>query len=159
LPCGKNYGVYANADGFTPVALNLDLSKSGSYSEQVKDILMVPLEAGQVVRLNNIFFDSNKSDLKPESFPELERLIKLLRQNPSMHIEIAGHSDDTGDDEVNNRISFSRAESVRVYLEQHGVKGLRAISKGYGKAKPVASNDTYEGRQLNRRVEFVILRN
>ncbi len=103
-----------------------------------------------------IFFDFGKSDLKPESYPELERAISIMKGNPTMIVEIAGYSDTVGSDEVNLELSKRRAQSVQQYLVEHGIEAKRISAKGYGKANPVQSNDTEEGRAANRRVEFVV---
>ncbi len=159
LPYGKNYGISAKAKGFIPISINVDLTKEEEYKEIRRPLLLVPIEAGQIVRLNNIFFDSGKSTLKTESFPELDRLVKIMKENPSMNIQIAGHSDDVGDEEINLKLSIERALSVENYLQSQSIKTTRVVSTGVGKSKPIGSNDTDEGRQLNRRVEFKILNN
>ncbi len=159
LPYGKNYGISARAKGYIPISINVDLTTSGEYKEIKRPLLLVPIETGQVVRLNNIFFDKGKSFLKKESFPELERLIKIMNENALMNIEIAGHSDDVGDDDFNLKLSMDRALAVEKYLQAKGIKDTRVISRGFGKAKPISDNSTEEGKQLNRRVEFKILAN
>jgi outer membrane protein OmpA-like peptidoglycan-associated protein len=112
------------------------------------------------VRLNNVFFDFNKSDLKEESFPELDRVAQFMEENPNVTIEIAGHTDNVGSDEYNLKLSGGRVGSVESYLVgQRKVAANRVVTKSYGKAVPVATNDTEEGRAQNRRVEFKILKN
>ena len=98
----------------------------------------------------------NLSELKEESFPELNRLIKLLNDNPTINIEIAGHTDNIGSDSDNSELSKNRAASVVAYLTKGGIKANRLTSQGFGETKPVASNETEEGKQLNRRVEFMV---
>ena len=109
------------------------------------------------VRINNIFFDFNKSELKPESYPELDRLYNYLKDNSDIKVEISGHTDNIGTDEYNLNLSQERANTVKEYLVSKGISSERIVSKGYGKTRPVAGNDTDEGRQLNRRVEFKII--
>ncbi|HOJ02907.1 MAG TPA: OmpA family protein [Bacteroidota bacterium] len=104
--------------------------------------------------LNNIFFDFNKSDLKPESFFELERLIRFLSQHPELRIVVVAHTDDVGSDDYNFELSNRRAASVVKYLEQKGVDNSRLESLGYGETRPQVPNDSEENRALNRRVEF-----
>jgi len=157
LPYGKNYGISAKAKGFIPVSMNLDLTKEDTYKEIRKALILVPIEAGQIIRLNNIFFEFGKSTLKEESFPELDRLIGIMNENPEMNIEIAGHTDDEGDDNANLKLSIERALVVEKYLTEKGIKPSRVLSAGFGEAKPIADNKTEEGKQLNRRVEFKIL--
>ena len=118
---------------------------------------MLPVEKGQVIRLNNIFFDFAKADLKPSSFPELDRLVTFLSQQLTVNISIDGHTDDSGSDADNQSLSTSRAASVRSYLVAKGISEQRIESHGYGESRPIALNDNEEHRQLNRRVEFRIL--
>lgn len=159
LPYGKNYGISARAKGFIPVSINVDLRKEGEYTEIRKGLLLVPMETGQIVRLNNIFFDTGKSQLKKESFPELERLIKIMKENPNLNIEIAGHTDDVGDEDINLKLSIDRSLAVEKYIIAKGIKDTRVISTGFGEASPIEENTGEEGRQMNRRVEFKILKN
>ncbi|MCB9232014.1 MAG: OmpA family protein [Bacteroidia bacterium] len=157
LPYGKHYGFMAQADGFYAVTENIDLSSVSAYQEITRDLYLAPIEVGEVVRLNNVFFESGKSELLPASFPELDRVVKLLKDNPGITIELAGHTDNVGADEANQILSDQRANSVRTYLTQQGTAEKRITAKGYGETVPVATNDTDEGRQLNRRVEFKIV--
>jgi outer membrane protein OmpA-like peptidoglycan-associated protein len=118
---------------------------------------MAPIAKGSSMTINNLFFELNKATLTPESEPELKRIVSVLNENKSLVIEISGHTDNTGSDEFNNKLSLERADAVRTYLVSAGVDGKRINTKGYGKTKPKESNDTEEGRAANRRVEFVIL--
>src|SRR5258705_427153 len=124
-----------------------------------KDLYLVPIEIGQVIRLNNVFFDFDKWDLRPESYIELNRVVKLLTENPVIEIEMSAHTDSRGTDDYNFKLSDNRARSVMEYIISKGIDKNRITSHGYGETKPVATNDTDEGRQLNRRVEFKILKN
>jgi outer membrane protein OmpA-like peptidoglycan-associated protein len=156
LPYGQNYGFNAAASGYYAVSENMDLTGLKEYAEVTRDLYLVPIEKGQVVRLNNIFFETGKAELKAESFPELDRVVKMMSENPSMQIEIGGHTDNVGSDADNKTLSENRAGAVRTYLVNHGVDGARVTSAGYGEAKPVDSNETDAGRAMNRRVEFTI---
>jgi outer membrane protein OmpA-like peptidoglycan-associated protein len=158
LPAGEAYSFLASREGFYPVSENIDLSKVTGYQEIERDLYLAPLEVGEVIRLNNLFFDFNKSLLRNESVAELDRVISLLKNNPAMNIEIGGHTDNIGDDAVNNKLSLDRATAVKTYLEKGGVGAGRIVSRGYGKTKPVSPNTSDEGRQKNRRVEFVIIK-
>jgi OmpA-OmpF porin, OOP family len=109
--------------------------------------------------LNNVFFDFDKWDLRPESFIELDRVVKLLTENPAIEIEMSAHTDAKGSDEYNIKLSHNRAASVRTYIISQGIAESRIISKGYGETKPIDTNETDEGRQMNRRVEFTITKN
>jgi OOP family OmpA-OmpF porin len=161
LPYDKNYSIRASADKFFAISenLNLDSMIKAGYKEIHKDLYLVPIEIGQVVRLNNVFFDFDKWDLRPESFVELDRVVKLLKENPKIEIEMSAHTDSKGSDEYNFRLSDNRARSVMEYILSKGIDPGRITSKGYGESMPVSENETDEGRQLNRRVEFKILKN
>ena len=109
------------------------------------------------VELRNIFFETAKFSLLDDSKSELEKLIAFLNLNKSMTIEISGHTDNVGDKKANIALSLNRAKSVYDYLVSNGIGADRLKYKGYGDAQPIASNDTPEGRQLNRRTEFKVL--
>ncbi len=157
LPYGKNYDFSANAPSFIGVSENLDLTGVGQYREIERNLYLVPIEVGSTVRLNNIFFETGSSTLKEESFAELNRVVEFMKNNPTVKIELGGHTDNVGTDATNNKLSQDRVNSVQKYLTEKGVSADRMVAKGFGKTKPVASNDTEEGRQKNRRVEFIIL--
>lgn len=159
LPIGIDIGFLANADSFISVSENVDASLESSNHSIERDLLLVPIKEGITVRLNNIFFDYNKFDLKSESYNELDRLVNLLNTNKSMVIEITGHTDDNGDDKYNLKLSDNRSKSVYDYLVGKNISANRLSFKGLGETKPVASNKTDEGRKLNRRVEFYIVKN
>jgi len=158
LPTGSMYGYLAEAEGFVAINANIDLKDTKVYGELNKDLYLVPIETGAVVMLNNIFFDFDKSELKEASFPELKRVIKLMNDNPDMRISIEGHTDDIGTVEYNIGLSQRRADAVVKYLTDNGIDPGRLETKGWGKSKPLVSNDDeVGGRAINRRVEFVIL--
>jgi outer membrane protein OmpA-like peptidoglycan-associated protein len=157
LASGDEYGFLAQADGYFPVSQNIDLKSLKEYEEIKRDLYLVPLEVNQTIRLNNLFFDFGKHDLKPASFSELKRLIGLLREQPSLTIQLTGHTDNVGDDPSNMRLSEERVTEVKNFLVKQGVDANRLQARGYGETKPIADNKTEEGRQINRRVEFVIL--
>ena len=108
--------------------------------------------------MNNIFFEFGKAALRPESYPELNRIAGLFKQNQQLLTEISGHTDNVGSDEVNNRLSQERADLVSNYLMSQGVNAKQITAKGYGKTRPKVPNDTPENQALNRRVEFEILK-
>jgi len=137
----------------------MDLTDIDEYTEIEDEIMRVsPIEVGSVVRLNNIFFKFAKATLKSESFPELDRTVTFLEENKTLELEIAGHTDNVGSDATNQKLSQARAQSVVDYLVSHGVSASRLIAKGYGESRPVAFNNTEEGRAMNRRVEFKVLK-
>ncbi|MGF1635902.1 MAG: OmpA family protein [Cyclobacteriaceae bacterium] len=158
LPTGSVYGYLAEAKDYVSLNANIDLTNVKEYQERNKDLMLVPIEKGELVRLNNIFFDFDKSELKPASFPELNRTVRLLEENPGLKIEIAGHTDNIGAAAYNQRLSELRAKAVENYLLNKGVEKDRLTSVGYGQDKPLVSNETeIDGREFNRRVEFLIL--
>lgn len=156
LPAGKVYQFLGKKEGFYPGAENLDLTKLSQYQEIVRDLYLTPIEVGSTIRLNNLFFDFGKADLKPESMTELDRVIDFLNEHPTTVIEIGGHTDNVGDDASNMTLSNKRVESVLTYLKSKGIKTEQLSGKGYGETKPVSVNTTDAGRAMNRRVEFMI---
>ncbi len=157
LPSGKNYGLSVKCDGYLFHSENFNISSSQGYQEIEKDILMKKIEVGRSIVLNNIFFDFNKATLRPESTSELDRLTELMKEMAKLKIEISGHTDNIGSAAYNNKLSESRAQAVVDYLIKKGIDKSRLEFKGYGFEQPIASNDTDEGRQLNRRTEFKII--
>ncbi len=156
LPSGKNYGMAVKAEGYLFHSENFNIPPTTSYREVEKNIELKKVEVGSVIVLNNIFFDFNKSTLRPDSYAELGRLLKLLNDVPTLKIEISGHTDNIGSRDYNQRLSEARAKAVVDYLLGQGIKSDRLTYKGYGFDKPIATNDTEEGRQMNRRTEFKV---
>lgn len=114
------------------------------------------LKSSGHIALYGIYFDTNKSEVKPESKPALEQIAKLLSQNPGLNLKVVGHTDMTGALEANMKLSQSRGEAVvQALVSQYGVSPSRLKGHGVGPLAPVASNDTDEGRAKNRRVELV----
>jgi outer membrane protein OmpA-like peptidoglycan-associated protein len=157
LPAGRTYSVSANKEGYFFYSQSFDVPLKTHYQEVVKDITLKPIEKGTRVVLNNIFFDTGKATLTPQSHLELEKAVDLLKTNPTMVIEVGGHTDNTGDDAANMKLSHDRAKSVREYLLSRNINAERVQAKGYGESNPIATNDTDEGRKANRRTEFIIL--
>jgi len=157
LPVGEHYGFRATAKGYAAVADNIDLSGAKNDARYRRDLLLVPLEPGRTVRLNNLFFAFNQSEPLLESKAELERLLALMLANPGLRIRIEAHTDSVGTDAANLTLSAARAAAVARYLAAGQVAGARVESKGFGESAPAATNESEEGRALNRRVEFRIL--
>ncbi|HXC05788.1 MAG TPA: OmpA family protein [Bacteroidia bacterium] len=157
LPGGKNYGIAVKAENYLFHSENFDIPASAAFQEVNKDIALNNLAVGTKIVLRNIFFDFDKSTLRPESTNELERLTKLLQDVPTLKIEISGHTDNKGSADYNQKLSESRAKAVVDYLTGKGITADRLQYKGYGLTQPMAPNDTDEGRQLNRRTEFKVL--
>ncbi|MEI6089133.1 MAG: OmpA family protein [bacterium] len=159
LPTGKKFGYLAEAEGYLSINEFLDLTDLKTYKEMTNDLYLVPITKNVKIRLNNIFFGFGKYNLLEESFPELDRVVKLLKDMPKLKIEIQGHTDSIGTEQNNLRLSKNRAQSVVNYFIKKGIASKRLKSMGYGESKPIDTNETDEGRQKNRRVEFVILEN
>lgn len=163
LPAGELYGLRAEADGSLSESQNLDVRNIKDEQTIEKDFNLDPIGVARVqenasILLNNLFFDLEKATLRSESFPELNRIVALMKESPSMQIEIAGHTDTTGSDEYNLALSRQRAGAVASYLTEKGIDSSRMTVLFFGETKPMVSNDTREGRKKNRRVEFRILK-
>ena len=113
---------------------------------------------GKKVVLHNIFYATNSAELEPESRAELKKVHDFLLANPSIGVEISGHTDNTGSPGYNQKLSEERAENVVLYLKQQGIDPQRMEAAGYGEAQPVDDNNTGPGRARNRRTELKILR-
>lgn len=157
LPLGKDYAFNVNRKGYLFYSRNFPFSQKVPDSTYTIDIPLQPIEANASVILNNIFFDVNKYELKPESLAELDKVIQLLNDNPGVSILISGHTDNTGKAGDNLKLSDNRAKSVTAYLISKGIDAKRLQAKGLGATKPIADNNTEEGRTQNRRTELTIL--
>lgn len=159
LSSGKNYGIAVKADGYLFHSENFDIPKGSADNLVNKVIELKNIAVGSKIALRNIFFDTGKSTLRSESNAELDRLVKLLKDVPSLKIEISGHTDNTGSARLNESLSKDRAQAVVNYLKSKGISTGRLTSAGYGSSQPIASNGTSSGRQQNRRTEFEIKAN
>ena len=164
IPAGHMYGLRSEADGKLSESQNLDLRElSSDQTVDSKDFNMAPIEVATIapnatITLNNVFFDFDKSLLKSESGPELDRMVDLLQKESTMQIEISGHTDSMGSDSYNMALSERRAKTVVAYFVRSGIPKKRLKVKFYGEKNPVDTNETEEGREKNRRVEFKILK-
>lgn len=152
LAAGKEYKITIMADGYTPYVETIVLDKPLD-----KDFLIGRLGTG--IALNNIYFDFDKSTLRPESIKELRNLKEMLERSPDTRVEISGHTDNIGTETYNEGLSMRRARAVVNWLVKEGLSNKKLSAKGFGEGRPVATNGTAEGRQLNRRVEFKITQN
>ncbi|MCB9270792.1 MAG: OmpA family protein [Lewinellaceae bacterium] len=166
LPAHTTFGVYANVPNWLPFSGHVDLTPQQNFYEPVQyvvylqpvrttnelDTLITP------VILHNIFFATGSAELLDGSAQELSRLKAFLLTNPDIRIEIRGHTDNTGSDSINMELSSLRAQAVYNYLINEGISSSRLAFRGYGASRPIASNDTAEGRQQNRRTEFIVLK-
>jgi outer membrane protein OmpA-like peptidoglycan-associated protein len=158
LPLKQKYTFTAHAKGYMPAEESLDLSLDTAYREIRQDLYLVPIAEGQVVRLNNIFFEQSQYELLEASFTELNRVAELMKENPEMEIRLEGHTDNIGDFMLNVELSKNRVLTVKEYLVNQGIDANRIQFKAYGGTQPIASNANEDSRKQNRRVEFVILR-
>ena len=151
------YALSASLSGYLNATDTVRIA-DGAASPIRKDITLSPIEVGAIVRLRNIYFDYDKTTLKPESFIELAKVVSFLQANPSVEIEIQGHTDSHGSDAYNLTLSQGRSQAVVDYLVSQGIAKSRLGAHGFGESKPIDSNDTDAGRANNRRVEFTILK-
>ncbi len=160
VPLKKAYSLNASKKGFISISENLDLTKDRRFREIKKNINLIPVKEGQTMVLNNLFFNQSKFDILPASYPELDRIIELMKEYPSMQVIIEGHTDGSDDNMMLNvKLSQDRANEVKKYLVEKGqIEAKRIQTKGWGQSKPIASNATEETRKKNRRVEFTILK-
>lgn len=160
LPSLGRYGYTIKKDGYFPISGNLDFSEKLYHHRLEKAMTIITVEEMKAkdlaVPLNNLFFETAKYEIKPESFPELNGLAEWVKDN-DLSIEVHGHTDTVGDGAANLLLSENRAKAVRQYLIGRGLEADRLEAKGFGENKPVESNDTPEGRAQNRRVEIKIV--
>lgn len=157
IEANKNYALNVQKEGYLFYSQNINLIETSVTKPYEIIILLEPITVNNKLVLNNVFFDFDKADLKPSSFLELDKLANLLQKNPTVKIEISGHTDDKGDDKYNLLLSQKRAESVVNYLIQKGISKTRLTAKGYGKTQPVVPNDSEENKAKNRRTEVKVL--
>ncbi len=156
IPPGKNYALNVSHPNYLFYSENFSLKNHPVDHPYVKDVAMQKMDVGQTVVLNNVFFESDRFDLEPESKVELNKLVQFLKDNPTLHIELGGHTDNSGTKEQNQTLSTNRAKAVYTYLVSKGIATERLSYKGYADSKPLASNDTPEGKAKNRRTEFKV---
>lgn len=164
LPVGKEYAVNVSYPGYNFFSQNFNMEVKENQEAVHLDINMVPIGSDLPVVLANVFFDLNKSNLRPESFIELNKLRDLLIKNPTLTIEIGGHTDTRGDATENQQLSEGRANAVKNYLIEQGIDATRLSAKGYGESQPKISDDEIaalkssvaqeKAHQQNRRTEY-----
>lgn len=159
LPVGKDYAFNVNRKGYLFYSDNFSLNNNSTDTIFNKDIPLQPLQSGAAIVLKNIFFDTKKFELKPESIAELDKIVLLLTENPNLKIEIDGHTDNIGLEKDNLLLSNNRAKTVVSYLLSKGIANSRLAYKGFGAAKPIADNTTEAGKAQNRRTELSVISN
>jgi len=155
---GQTYDFSISSKGHTFHSEVLKTDSVKRYQKFEKNIKLKPLKKNTSFVLNNIFFEFDSASLSPNSFFELDRVVKLMNVTPSLVVEISAHTDDKGSDDYNYKLSQHRAESVVKYLTSKGITADRLVAKGFGKTMPAVPNDSDENRAKNRRVEFKILK-
>lgn len=158
LPVNHDYALNVSKDNFLFYSEHFSLPKEQKITKPfMMDVKLQPIEFGETVVLKNIFFETGSYELLPESRIELDKLVLFMKNNPSIRIEIGGHTDNVGKPEDNQQLSENRSKSVRQYLINNSIVESRIEYRGYGEEQPVATNETVEGRAQNRRTEFKVL--
>ena len=155
IPKGKEYTIK-----YLTISDKLDYQKVKipNFKGLASMKLTIKIEQSKLYELKNVFFDTDKATLKPESYNALSNLLEVMKLKPNMVVEISGHTDNSGDNAHNLKLSKERAEAVKAYLVKNKIAENRIITKGYGSEKPIADNETPEGRQQNRRTEVKIIK-
>ena len=156
MPVDRMFAVFVNQEGYLPFSANYDLAGVDTAGNFKLTIELQPIKPGTKFILNNILFDTDKFDLKEESFAELDRLVAFLNQNPGLKAEIQGHTDNQGTPAYNKTLSLNRAKAVVAYLVEKGIDAKRLSFAGLGETQPIADNATELGRKQNRRTEVLI---
>lgn len=151
------YVITASSEGYLNSTDSIE-ANDDQLSPFSRDLYLLPIEVGLTVRLQNIYFDFDKTTLKNESFIELNKVVDFLKQNASVEIEISGHTDSKGSDDYNLNLSQGRSQAVVDYIIGQGIESYRLSAHGYGENKAIDTNDTDAGRANNRRVEFTVLK-
>ncbi|MCH2214012.1 MAG: OmpA family protein [Flavobacteriales bacterium] len=158
LPAGETYALSVSAEGYLFHSENFTLTDNPSNEPYMLTVELKRIEEGSAIVLRNIFFDTDKDQLKIESLPELQELAAFLMTNPSLSIEISGHTDNQGDDDYNKDLSLRRANAVKKYLvDKQSISDKRLQTRGFGASQPIESNKSEDGRAANRRTEFRVL--
>jgi len=157
LPTGMDHALNASAEGYLFYSRNYSFADMQGTAPYQLDVKLSKVAPGQKIELRNIFFETASYALLPTSTVELNKLGQFMKTSPAVRIEVGGHTDDVGNDAANQKLSEQRANAVRDFLIKQGIDGSRVVAKGYGETKPVTTNETDEGRALNRRTEVTVL--
>lgn len=158
LPKGTQYSLSISAAGYISASVNVQVSSDTLFQESTKDVSLIPIEVGKVVQLNNLLFQRGQAEMLESSYAELDNVVNFMEENPTVEIQLEGHTDNQGDPKGNVILSERRVRTVRVYMNKKGISSKRVMIKAFGGSKPIASNATEETRKLNRRVEFMIVK-
>ncbi len=156
LPSGKKYGAFVYAKGYLFESTYFDIADTSTYSETIYDVALKPVEAGSDVVLSNIFFNTGSAEIRKESEQTLNSLVEILKNYPSLTVEISGHTDNEGDDTSNLLLSENRAKNVVNYLVSKGIDKNRLTYRGFGELRPLVENTSAANKMKNRRIEFRI---
>ena len=156
LPGGETYEIKVKSVGVALDYSELEVPALEGDMSFMKGEVIVMIQRPKQLILHNVHFDSGKSNIRSTSHSELDELVTWLTNKPELTVEISGHTDNVGDDGENLSLSQRRSESIKQYLISKGINQSRLIPKGYGESQPIASNNTPEGRQMNRRTEILI---
>jgi OmpA-OmpF porin, OOP family len=156
LPMKGIYNCVVSSPGYLIQQETLELLEANANNSITKDIYLTPILKGDIIRLNNIYFETSESELLNASFSELNKMVILMNENPNLKIILEGHTDIIGDKQANITLSQKRVNSVKNYLVSKGIDAQRIETKGWGSSKPLNTNGSDEERKVNRRVEFRI---
>ncbi len=158
VPSTKVYSIEVEAKGFVNISERLDIHTFEMKTLEM-NFRLQPIEVGAIVSLKSILFEIGTTKLLEESYEELNVVVDFLKSNPKVEIELEGHTDNRGDMKKNQVLSQQRVDKIKIYLVSKGISQKRIKGKGFGGSRPIATNDSEEARKLNRRVEFMILKN
>lgn len=153
----STYQVVVESFGYQSLSSNITLNNVKT-EKMTQNFELNMLKTGEAITLKNIYFERASAVLLDESIPELEKIVSFMKNNPQIAIELSGYTSSEGKDDYNLQLSKDRANSIKSWIVKHGINESRINAKGYGKENPVSDNDTEEGRKLNRRVEFKIVK-
>lgn len=157
LPAKDVYGFWAKARGYFPVSQNIDLTQVNDYQELTQDLFLTPIETGQSISLNNIFFEQGSEVLLRQSYSELERVVKILKDNPFMRIQLEGHTDIEGTANLNMKLSYTRVNLIKQFFIEKGIAAERIEMRAFGDVAPITRQRDEESKKMNRRVELRII--
>jgi outer membrane protein OmpA-like peptidoglycan-associated protein len=157
LPYGKFYAFRAEAKNYIAINQNIDLRQQSEYQEIKRNLFLTKAEVGKIIVLNNVFFKQASSQMYETSYPELDRIVKIMKDNPRMKIELRGHTDNRGNPQKLMKLSEDRVKVVKDYLVSKGIASNRITTKAFGGTKPINRNNSEAEHARNRRVEFKIL--
>jgi len=157
LPTKDIYGFWAKAKGYFPVSQNIDLTQVNEYQERTQDLFLTPIEIGQSISLNNIFFEQGSDVLLQQSYSELERVVKILSDNPLMRIQLEGHTDIEGTSVLNLKLSYARVNFIKQFFIEKGISAERISMLAFGDVQPITRQRDEESKRMNRRVELRIM--